>query len=1021
MKDQDRVVHEAFEESSRLPASAAEAGAAAGFTWESLREKLAQATGRRYWRSLDELADSEGFRAFLEAEFPREASLLDTLGRRQFLQLMGASLGLAGLSACTKQPLERIYPYVKPPEEVIPGRPLFFATTLPLAGVGRGVLVESHMGRPTKVEGNPDHPASLGATDIYAQADILNLYDPDRSQTPRFAGVIRPWSAFVAVAQATYEQQKAKRGAGLRILSESITSPSLASMFEKLLQELPEARWHRYEPVNRDAVRGGTRRAFGEALDPVYRLEQAQVVVSIEADLLGSGPGSVRYAREFARGRRVDGNAAPTMSRWYAVEAVPTITGASADHRLALPPSEVEGFVRALAAALGLAVQPPAGAQKYAGWVQAVAKDLKAHRGRSLVVAGEVLSPSAHALVWAMNAALGNLGQTVEFIEPVEARSDEPHLESLAALVADMQAGKVEVLLILGANPVYTAPADLGFAAALEKVPLRIHWGLYQDETALLCHWHVPAAHVLESWGDLRAYDGTVSLIQPLIAPLYEGKTAYEMLAAFSSQPSRSAYDIVRDYWKGVWGEAGFEERWRRALHDGVVAGSTPERKTVSLRPEAVQGLAPLPSAQGLELVVRPDPTVYDGRYANNGWLQELPKPLTKLTWDNAAYVAPSTAERLGLQNGDLVEIRVEERTVRAPVWIQPGQAADTVAVHLGYGRTQAGRVGNGLGFNAYALCSARAFWSARGAELRKVGRGYRFACTQDHFSLEGRDILRKGTLEEYRKDPSLAPHHHGSEAHGELPSFYPGFRYDGYAWGMAIDLNACIGCGACTIACVAENNIAVVGKDQVARGREMHWIRVDRYYEGDWEAPEFVHQPVPCQQCENAPCELVCPVNATVHSAEGLNDMVYNRCVGTKYCSNNCPYKVRRFNFYLYQDWYTESLKAMRNPDVTVRSRGVMEKCTYCVQRINEARIAAKREGRQIRDGEIVTACQQVCPTEAIVFGNINDRQSRVAQLRALPRNYQLLAELNTRPRTTYLAAVRNPNPELSSGKGHA
>lgn len=1017
MKPHDPRAEIASESSPAAPEPAEEL---VPYDWQALRDKLASLTGRRYWRSLDELADSEGFRAFLQAEFPREASLLDAVGRRQFLQLMGASLGLAGLSACTKQPLERIYPYVKPPEEVIPGKPLFFATTLPLSGVGRGVLVESHMGRPTKIEGNPDHPASLGATDVFAQADILTLYDPDRSQTVRFAGVIRPWTAFVAAAQGAYEAQKAKRGAGLRILTEAVTSPSLAAQLEALLAELPLARWHRFEPVNRDRARAGAALAFGEVLDPVYHLDRAQVVVSVEADLLGPNPGSVRYARQFAASRRLEDNGG-SMSRWYVVESAPTVTGSVADHRLALRPSEAEGFVRALAAALGLPVQAPASAQKYAGWVQALAKDLKAHRSRSVVVVGEALSPQAHALAWAINGALANVGRTVELIEPVEARASEPQLDSLQALVADMQAGKVEVLLILGGNPVYTAPADLRFAEALQKVPLRMHWGLYQDETAQLCHWHVPAAHVLESWGDLRAFDGTVSLVQPLIAPLYEGKTAYEVLAAWSAKPTRTAYDIVREYWKGVWGEADFERKWRRALHDGVLPGSASPAKTVTVKEDFLQSLAPLPAPQGFEVVVRPDPTVYDGRYANNGWLQELPKPLTKLTWDNAAHVAPLTAERLGLQNGDWIEIRIEDRTVRAPVWIQPGQAADTVLVHLGYGRAQAGRVGSNIGFNAYALCSSRAFWVASGAEVRKVGSGFRFACTQDHFSLEGRDIVRKGTLEQYKHDPSLAPHGHGEEGHGELPSMYAPYPYDGYAWAMSIDLNACIGCGACTIACVAENNIAVVGKDQVARGREMHWIRVDRYYEGDWEAPEFVHQPIPCQQCENAPCELVCPVNATVHSAEGLNDMVYNRCVGTKYCSNNCPYKVRRFNFYLYQDWYSESLKAMRNPDVTVRSRGVMEKCTYCVQRINEARIAAKREGRKIRDGEIVTACQQVCPTEAIVFGDMNDPQSRVAKLRALPRKYQLLAELNTRPRTTYLAAVRNPNPELSSGKGHA
>ncbi len=991
------------------------------FDLEALRAKLAAATGRKYWRSLDELAESEGFRAFLEAEFPRQASVLDAVGRRQFLQLMGASLGLAGLSACTKQPVEKIYPYVKAPEEVIPGQPLYFATALPLSGFGRGVLVESHMGRPTKVEGNPDHPSSLGATDIFAQADILTLYDPDRSQAVRFGGVIRPWSAFVDTAQREFERLGAKKGAGFRILTETVTSPTLLAEIRRLLAEWPEARWHHYEPVNRDHLHAGAKAAFGEVVDPVYRLEAADVVLCVEADLLGPHPAGVRYAREFSRRRRVEDGNGSQMNRLYVVEATPSITGSVADHRLILRPSECEAFVRALAAALGLPVQTPASMEAHRAFIAAVAKDLARSRGRSLIVAGEALPPSVHALVYAINSSLANIGKTVSFVEPV-AQHPELQGESLQALVADMDAGKVEVLLILGGNPVYTAPADLRFAERLQKVPLRIRLGLYEDETSQLCHWHLPEAHVLESWGDVRAHDGTVTLIQPLIAPLYDGKSALEVLATFSSKPSRTGYEMVQQYWKSVWGDADFEKRWRRALHDGIVAGSAAEVRAVSLRPDFFQTLRPLvASPPGLEIVLRPDPTVYDGRYANNGWLQELPKPLTKLTWDNVAYLAPVTAARFGVKNGDVVEVVAEDRRVEAPVWIQPGQAPDTVLLHWGYGRPKAGRVGGGIGVDAFKLSSSRSPWGMPGGEIRKTGRRYRLACTQDHFSLEGRDILRKGTLEEYRHNPSLAPHGHGGGEHGEAPSMYPGFPYTGYAWAMSIDLNACIGCGACTIACVAENNIAVVGKDQVARGREMHWIRVDRYYEGDLDHPEFVHQPIPCQQCENAPCELVCPVNATVHSAEGLNDMVYNRCVGTKYCANNCPYKVRRFNFYLYQDWYTESLKLLRNPDVSVRSRGVMEKCTYCVQRINAARIQAKREGRKIRDGEILTACQQVCPTEAIVFGDRNDPHSRVAKLQKLPRTYQLLEELNTRPRTTYLAAVRNPNPELVSGKDHA
>lgn len=994
---------------------------ATAYDWGALRAKLAQATGRRYWRSLEELADSDGFRAFLEAEFPRQASVLDAVGRRQFLQLMGASLGLAGLSACTKQPVEKIYPYVKPPEEVIPGEPLYFATALPLSGVARGVLVESHMGRPTKVEGNPDHPASLGATDIFAQADVLTLYDPDRSQAVRFAGVIRPWSAFVDAAQRELQRLAAKQGAGLRILTETVTSPTLAAQIRALLAQMPQARWHHFEPVHRDNVWAGAQAAFGETVEPLYRIDAANVVVCIDADLLGPHPAGVRYAREFARRRRVEPDNGRNMARLYVVEPTPSITGSVADHRLPLRPGECEAFVRALASVLGLPVQMPANMQAHQKFLEVLAKDLQRHRGRSVIVAGEAQPPAVHGLAWAINDALGNLGKTVQCIEPV-AQNAEPQLESLQSLVGDMDAGKVDLLLILGGNPVYTAPADLRFAERLQKVALRVRLGLYEDETSHLCHWHIPEAHVLESWGDLRAYDGSVTIVQPLIAPLYDGKTALEVLAAFSNKPTRSAYEIVREYWKGVWGEAEFETRWRRALHDGVVAGIQANVRRVALRKGFFQTLRPLVAVPaGLELVLRPDPTVYDGRYANNGWLQELPKPLTKLTWDNVAYLAPATAAKLGLKNGDTVEVVAEDRRVDAPVWIQPGQAADTVLLHWGYGREKAGRVGSGIGVDAFRLCTTRAFWGAAGAEVRKTGRRYRLACTQDHFSLEGRDIVRKGSLEDYHHNPSLAPHGHGGGGHGELPSMYPGFPYTGYKWGMAIDLNACIGCGACTIACVAENNIAVVGKDQVARGREMHWIRVDRYYEGDLDRPDFVHQPIPCQQCENAPCELVCPVNATVHSAEGLNDMVYNRCVGTRYCANNCPYKVRRFNFYLYQDWYTESLKLVRNPDVTVRSRGVMEKCTYCVQRINAARIAAKREGRPIRDGEILTACQQVCPTEAIVFGDLNDPQSQVARLHQLPRTYQLLGELNTRPRTTYLAAVRNPNPELISGKEHA
>jgi molybdopterin-containing oxidoreductase family iron-sulfur binding subunit len=582
-------------------------------------------------------------------------------------------------------------------------------------------------------------------------------------------------------------------------------------------------------------------------------------------------------------------------------------------------------------------------------------------------------------------------------------------MESLRQLTADMQAGAVTTLLILGGNPVYTAPADVPFAAALNKVPFRAHLSLYADETSALCHWHLPEAHYLEGWSDARAYDGTVSIQQPLIAPLYGGRTAHELVSALLGEP-RSSHDIVRDYWKGRLRVSDFDAVWRKALHDGVFADSALAAKLPAFK----GNIAAPPAAQpGWEIIFRPDPAVWDGRFANNAWLQELPKPLTKLTWDNAALIGPADAEKLGVKNEDVVELAYASHRLKAPVWISPGQADGAVTLHLGYGRTRAGRAGTGLGVNACALRTAVAPWGGGGLTIAKTGERYRLASTQGHHTMQGRNLVRTATVEEARKRPDFA-REPGDHEIGHEPSFYPKHKYEGYAWGMAIDLNACTGCNACVVACQSENNSPVVGKGEVTVGREMHWIRVDRYYKGAPEAPETVHQPVLCMQCENAPCEPVCPVGATVHSSEGLNDMVYNRCVGTRYCSNNCPYKVRHFNFLQYQDDQTPSLKLLRNPNVTVRSRGVMEKCTYCVQRINEARIQAKNQDREIRDGEVATACQAVCPSQAIVFGNINDPKSRVSQLKAGPMNYGLLTELNTRPRTTYLARLRNPNPAL-------
>ncbi len=972
--------------------------------------------GQRFWRSLDELAGSPELEEILHRDFPRQAaSLLAGVDRRQFLKLMSASLALGGLGACTRQPTEKIVPYVRQPEEVVPGVPLYYATAIPIDGAATGLLVESHLGRPTKVEGNPDHPASLGATDVFAQASVLDLYDPDRSKVVTSAGEIRPWSAFVAALCAALELQRAKKGAGLRVLTEPVISPTLARQIDELLAAYPEARWHQWGPLARDHALAGAQMAFGADVDVQYRFERAEVVLTLDADVLGRGPGHLRYVREFSAGRR-PGKENTRMSRLYAVESAPSTTGAVADHRLPLRASEVESLAWGVAAELDGRLRAPQRAEAHVRWISAVARDLKQHRGTSLVIAGENQPPAVHALAHAMNHMLGNIGSTVVYTEPVAARPTD-QLVSLRQLVREMDTGRVDVLLILGGNPVYSAPADLRFGERLAKVGLRVHLGQYDDETALLCHWHVPEAHCLEAWSDARAYDGTASIIQPLIAPLYEGKTAHEVLAACSDRPERSGYEVVREYWRSTYSGGDFEHFWRTSLHDGVIAGTAFSPKEVRLDAQwatrAARGWSS--NRGGLELVFRPDPTVLDGRYANNGWLQELPKPITKLTWDNAVEVSPATAARLGVANGDVVELVYEQRSVRAPIWIVPGQASESVTVRLGYGRARGGRIGSGIGFDAYALRGASALWIGHGVELRKTGERFQLATTQEHDRMEGRDLVRTATLSEYREDPHFA--HEAKHGEEHEASLYPPYHYDGYAWAMTIDLSACTGCNACVIACQAENNIPVVGKDQVARGREMHWLRIDRYYEGDPEQPAIHHQPVPCMHCENAPCEVVCPVNATVHSGEGLNQMVYNRCVGTKYCSNNCPYKVRRFNFYLYADWTTESLKAQRNPDVTVRSRGVMEKCTYCVQRINAGRIEAEKEGRRIRDGEVVTACQQACPAQAIVFGDLNDPKSRVAMLKAEPRNYGLLADLNTRPRTTYLASVKNPNPEVAQG----
>ena len=984
-----------------------------------IQAKLDQSQEKRVWRGLEELAGTPEYRDFLECEFPHDPRAEKAgVSRRSMLKLMGASAALAGLTACTKLPDQKIVPYAQQqPEDYIPGKPLFYATAMPLAGYATGLLVESHMGRPTKVEGNPSHPASLGAANVMAQASVLGLYDPDRAQVVMRMGRIGDWSAFLTAMEQRRAQLLDAKGAGLRILTGMVTSPTLADQIKSVLAQFPQAKWHQYEPCNRDTAREGAKLAFGEYVNTVYHFDQADVIVSLDADFLCAGPGAVRYARDFANKRRVTGPES-TMNRLYVAESTLTSTGAMADHRAPMRASDVEAFADTLAHSVG--AKPGIFAPNPVKWIFELARDLDQHRGTSLVIAGEQQPPAVHALAHAMNEVLGNVGKTVDYTPPAEANPQNA-LESLKELIADIQAGQVDTLFILGVNPVYNAPADLHFAEHLLKVKTRIQLSLYEDETADLCHWHVPEAHFLEAWGDARAYDGTVSIIQPLISPLYEGKSAHEILAMLGGQAGSTSHDIVRSYWERQKPGTDFEQFWQTSLNNGVVVDSALAPKPVKLSPSL-----PAPAAKaaggGMEIVLRPDPSVGDGSFSNNSWLQEVPRPITKLTWDNAALVSPATARKLGVANGDVVKLSGPGAGVEAPIWITPGQADDSLTLHLGYGRSRAGHVGTGVGFNAYLLSTTENPWIASAA-VEKTGKTYQLVTTQHHHIMgeEGKEreeesvaalqrkLVRGGTLEEFRSNPSLSEE---KEANG--PSIYPPYPYKDNAWGMSIDLNSCIGCNACVVACQSENNIAVVGKDQVSRGREMQWIRVDTYFEGGLENPGIYNQAVPCMHCENAPCEYVCPVGATVHSPEGLNEMIYNRCVGTRYCSNNCPYKVRRFNFELWSDWTTPSLKPLRNPDVTVRSRGVMEKCTYCIQRINRVKIAAEREDRELQDGEILTACQQTCPAQAIVFGNINDKNSSVAKMKAQPRNYGLLEELNTRPRTTYLAKLRNPNPEI-------
>ena len=927
--------------------------------------------------------------------------------RRAALKLFVSGAALA-LASCGR-PDEQVVPYVQIPERETPGIPLRFATALSLAGYGRGVIVTSVEGRPIKVEGNPRHPASLGATDVFAEAAVLSLYDPDRSKAPFSDGRIQPWGAFEGSLHARLQRLGANKGSGLALLTGRVTSPTLIAQIRALTKSLPEAKWYRYEPVEDDAVRVGAAQAFGQPVTALPRFTDARVVLALDADPLGFGPEQIRFGRDIVGARQ--SHSPQDSLRLYTVEAAWTLTGALADHRLAMRPELIRDVALEIARALGADVpstQLPAHADQF---VKAVAADLKGRHGAALVVAGPRQPADVQALCHWINNAVGAPVDFIAPIDPVTARN----AESLRELAADIHAGHTQTLIIIGVNPAYDGPGDLALADAISAAPFSVHLGLYRDETAARCTWHLPLSHPLENWSDIRAFDGTASIVQPLIRPLYDTRTAHQLLATLGGAMAASSFDIVRNQWRASDKTGDFEGWWRQSLQDGVIADSAAPKITPP-SPKLPQ-IVPAAASDTFTLTLAPDPALFDGSFANNAWLQECPAPFTKQVWGNSLHIAEADAHDLNVVDGDVVRLTAGKLVLEAPILVRAGQAARTISATLGHGRTAAGSMGNNVGFDVYPLRQADAPWAVANVTISRTGGRQNLLLTQHFFELEGeaKDLQPRLTLAELAKD------HFGFTTPGtNPPTLYPPHDYDTYKWAMVIDNAACIGCNACVVACQAENNVPVVGPEEIAEGRDMHWLRVDDYLVDG--RPGF--SPTPCMHCEHAPCEPVCPVAASIHDSEGLNLQVYNRCVGTRFCESNCPYKVRRFNFFGYADgeeygsFGDDIVKAVFNPNVTVRGRGVMEKCTYCVQRISGARRTAEREHRRIADGEVVTACQAACPTRAISFGDLSDPKSRVNALRAQPQGYALLGDLGTRPRTTYLARLQNPNPDLEKAQ---
>lgn len=1031
----------------------------------------------KMWRNLeDKDLDPKTLQAMAEEEHPggfvATADLVEKskLGRRDFLAVTGATSAMMLFEGCIRRPVEKILPYTNAPEYLVPGVPVHFASATQREGDALGLLVTSHDGRPTKIEGNPDHPSNRGTTDALAQILVNSIYDPDRSKQParREGGelVDLTYADFEGELKKLVDRHAANQGEGLRFLVPPTTSPTFMRLRRAVRAKMPRAEFRTYSSVNTANYRKGSRLAFGRVLNGLVDFEKANTILALDSDFLLTEPFATRNASGFGKRRAID-SPEGSMNRLYVVEPGHSVTGATADHRLRLPASQVGAYLVALAQTLaskhslpfpGLesALNQKADASAFPKeWLEAVAEDLVANRGAAPIFVGRNQPAWVHALGHAVNAALGNHGQCISFHEALDAEEADDHVADLKALVDGL--GNAETLVLIGVNPVYDAPADLEVAKAFERDGLTVvHFGSHRDESALASMLHCPITNELEAWGDLLAVDSTYSVQQPLIAPLYDGWNPLSILARFAGREETSAHALVRETIAQRFPTDLFERDFRRILHSGLKEGSAKEALSGApiAHVEIARAVSAAPSAQAvdlqnMEVSFRPDPELWEGRNANDLWALEAPDTMTKIVWDNAALVSNKTRIALGLERGQMVRLTVDGHSVDAAVWVLPGHADNCITLNLGWGRKAAGRFGSGFGFDAQKIRTTGGFYFVNGVKVEKLSRIYTIVQTQTHDRMEGRPIAIDLTLDEYKKRPE-EPSFRAVDFVNTPPLWkqvdyrdqrtnpeekdLPAVRY---RWGMVIDLSACVGCNACSIACQAENNIPSVGKRAVEMGREMSWIRIDRYFVGDDDAePGVALQPVACQHCEEAPCENVCPVNATAHSPEGLNDMAYNRCIGTRYCANNCPYKVRRFNYF---DWHSrpeeqvdewegktnfsyrpygdfaESRKLQFNPNVTVRMRGVIEKCTYCVQRIEAARIASRREDRIIADGDVKAACQQACGSGAIAFGDLNDKTSRVAKLAERDRKYKLLAEVGTRPRTTYLAKIRNPNPAMS------